>query len=715
MMLSGCGNTASEDSVTTILTAENTAFRADAISQESSGDALLYYDGETLFVLYEVAETEKNVYTLCKCSDDGAQETIFTYTLESEQHIEAFVMRDDGSAALGILNYDDESTTGQLDCVDETGTLLFSEDIGETTTLQMELDGDGNVVMLSGTLSSTAFLMTPYVLSPDGTQTAGETTEDYQMIDHMAHTPDGVIYVLCSAADGSTELCEWNSETQSLEETDIDLSDKGTITEILSSNAADILCDYVTDDGIYSIASDGTITQQLNFSASNLTRSDFLDGIGCSDGTFYALLHGSSGNYLAKLNETDADVVTQTLMLATFVINSRLENMVSDYNQSQDACRVEIVDYSTYNLSGDDYDWSLGLEQLNVDMAAGNAPDLLNVYGIDLYTYAYAGTFTDLYSQMETDTDYPKDSFLSGYLTANEVDGALYWLSPVCEIETLAANADLTGGLECWDLTQYLELCQTCNENVIEVYAEQAPTDILFVYQDLLDRSESTCYFDDDRFLKILEYTSEMTDYRIDTTGLSDTESFSVQTEESEKWNNGQRLIQQLTISDIGDYTEIKTSEVPYTLIGYPTRDGENGTYYTETESMFAIPANCKNTDAAWDFITSTLDVVYDDGTGMSYPGLPVVISYLEQYIYDEIAMLDAESLETQGLNDFSEADLMELIDYMNSITKSSVWDCTIQNTVLDELGEFTSGSQSAADTVDLIQQKVGLYLKENA
>lgn len=405
------------------------------------------------------------------------------------------------------------------------------------------------------------------------------------------------------------------------------------------------------------------------------------------------------------MNESDAVVETKTLTLATFVTDSCLEKMVSDYNQGAEKYHIEIADYSEYNISDDEYDWSLGLEQLNMDMASENVPDIINVYNIDLYTYASQGYFLDLYEMMGNDEIYFKNAFLSGYLTANEWNGALYWLSPICQVETLVANADLTGGLESWDLSQFFEICQTCNESGIQVV--QSPSN-MFIYadRDLLDCSVNTCYFNNEQFLSIMEYASELTDYSIDYSGLTDSEAQAASLEESARWGNGEQLLQQLTIGDYSDYVQMQESAVSYTLIGYPTRDGTNGTYYTDTQYMFAIPANCTDVDAAWDFITSTLEVTYYDSSGFYYSGLPVVTSYLEVYVREETAVESGE---------VSDADLQAFEDFLNRIIRNSIWDSTIENTVLDEFQKYVDGMQSATDTVDLLQQKVGLYLKENA
>ena len=81
-----------------------------------------------------------------------------------------------------------------------------------------------------------------------------------------------------------------------------------------------------------------------------------------------------------------------------------IASAISDYNLQHQELPIIYIDYM--ELYGD-----RAVEQLSVDIATGNVPDLICLNGIPYNSLANDDLLANLYTLMESDEGYTKDDF----------------------------------------------------------------------------------------------------------------------------------------------------------------------------------------------------------------------------------------------------------------------------------------------------------------
>jgi len=310
--------------------------------------------------------------------------------------------------------------------------------------------------------------------------------------------------------------------------------------------------------------------------------------------------------------------------------------------------------------------------------------------------------------------------FLSNYLTANEVDGYLYWLSPTFSVDTMIMNDNLSGGIDSWTLQNFVDVIRDCDAQGIGIMEYQSQeTLIQKILPVMVDEVAGICYFDDAAFLDLLEFSEEMriSEEPNDET-MSDSELEAYTLEETMKYQNGQRLLMCADYYGYEDYLlyTVPFGDEPHQTVGYPVIVGNNSGYIRNGNSMLAITSTCTEVDAAWDFLKSVLDVSTD------FVGMPILTDALETYIRDS-----AENITEQDSNVWTyngvefpisiptEESITAFMTYLQSVDQLKWNNQTIVEMEYDVLQDFYNGNATAAETTQLLQERIGLYLKENS
>jgi ABC-type glycerol-3-phosphate transport system substrate-binding protein len=147
--------------------------------------------------------------------------------------------------------------------------------------------------------------------------------------------------------------------------------------------------------------------------------------------------------------------------------------------------------------------------------------------------------------------------------------------------------------------------------------------------------------------------------------------------------------------------------------IGYPSETG-NG-YMIYAKSVAAISSKCQYTETAWEFLSILLSEEVQSG---SLEGYPIRKSCLESYL--EFAREDSGttvhltdigiSYEMCGATDAEIESFLHLMDTADTIR---VYDQQIDNIVKEEASAYFSGQKSVTAIVDIIENRVGIYVKE--
>ncbi|MDE6133324.1 MAG: extracellular solute-binding protein, partial [Oscillospiraceae bacterium] len=158
------------------------------------------------------------------------------------------------------------------------------------------------------------------------------------------------------------------------------------------------------------------------------------------------------------------------------------------------------------------------------------------------------------------------------------------------------------------------------------------------------------------------------------------------------------------------------------TSVGFPTFSGLGAAF--DVSGGFAISAKSKNQDGAWEFVRSLLTEDYQDSVGE----LPVRKASLEKKAQRNMKEFDPQStritiigsmaLGTSGYNiedsKPTQADIDKTMEIITSTTQINRYNYTVTNIVTEEAGAYFSGSKSAEDVAQMIQNRVQNYLYEN-
>lgn len=411
------------------------------------------------------------------------------------------------------------------------------------------------------------------------------------------------------------------------------------------------------------------------------------------------------------------DGKVQTLTLGTWGVSDNMAKAVEEYNESQDKYVIEIKDYGKYdNYESDNpADATKGATMLNMDIATGKIPDIINTMGIDRTYYARNDALINIYDFMKSDKDFSKDSILSNYLTANEVDGGLYWLSPTFFVDTLIVNKDLSNGLEKWSTKEFVDISKATKEDNREIMQDQDPVHYMTYIgagNQFVSAKNKTVQYDNPVYAEALDFSAEL------TTPQEDREDWDKWiNEDAKKYQNGERLLVKGYIRDYNEYMSYSKlfGEQPTTMIGYPTLDGSSGHYFGMGLELYSISASSSAPEAAWDFVKSTLNVDVENTDAF-----PVKMDKLEEKLQKSITeYTDGNYTTNKGVNLRLDKPTQEDLDTFLTMLKSIDGFANYESSFAGEeiygiLDDFYAGSKSATEVSEILQDKYTLYFKEN-
>lgn len=485
--------------------------------------------------------------------------------------------------------------------------------------------------------------------------------------------------------------------------------------------------------GIYGYnLGDADVTELLNIINSDIYTSYFDSFESLSDGNFIASYQEEDGEtsktVVAKYTKIDPKnyVEKEVISLGCQYLNSDVRRNVVKYNKSNDKYRIAIKDYSSYNT---EEDYSAGMNKLNSDIASGQAPDIiLSNDGNLISNYAAKGLFVDLYKYLDKDSTVNKDDIWPNLLKASERDGKLCQLVPFFYIQTFAGKKSVLGDRKGWTISEMQAFEDTLPEGVSLLGSDMTREGFLgmMLYlqaADYMDTVKATCDFNSDEFKELLKYAAklpESNDMNMDDSFYNDYSS---------QWREGRTVIYSWYMSDVSSYKELLRGYFgeEATIIGYPTKDGSNGSVMN-FDSSFAISSKSKNPEAAWDFIKTFWSKDYQENGSWEIPAVksvfveksksamerPFYIDYEtgEKVYYDDTFWAGMDTQIT--MEPLTQAEIDTLIDFISTVDKvCGVLDEDISKIINDEAASFFSGQKSVDEVTNIIQNRVSTYLKE--
>ena len=398
---------------------------------------------------------------------------------------------------------------------------------------------------------------------------------------------------------------------------------------------------------------------------------------------------------VSKENVTADD--REELVIGCMYMPVLLERNVVEFNKSQQKYHVSI---RTYNDRSNEVTTDEAITKLYLDLASGNAPDMLNLQYLDVYNLVDKNVIEDLRPYFEGDTETGIQDYVESVVEAFTIDGVLTAVPPEYYIYSYFGKQDMVGESAGWTIED-VDACLNNNPgSVVSLYwsKEYALGRILAYSVDtFIDSDNGTCDFTTDAFdalLDILEQLPDEADYSV-VEGKSG------------------------IIADISlhDFESIQQYYVQYgddiVIKGYPTADGRECHNIGITDA-YSIVSTSECKDGAWEFIKFSLA---NDKSGSSFSSNK---KQLQELIAAELSHAGEEKLSTffteQGQFNYHYATQEEIDTVMHMIENvelSVPADSEIINIIEEELAGYFAGSRTKEAVTPVIQDRVQLYLDE--
>ena len=476
-------------------------------------------------------------------------------------------------------------------------------------------------------------------------------------------------------------------------------------------------------DGIFTYDSDqGKLEKILDYDYSNIGSGQWTT-VGCavalSDKEIIADVPVDYNSELNRLTKVDPkDVPDRTLItMSAMNMDMRVESQIMDFNRTNDKYRIEVTKHYDYQ---DDF---------NNDVVSGNLPDIIMVSGIysDMYSdfgkCVDKGLFLDLTKEFEKGGAFGDIEMLPNIAEMMKTDDKYYSVIPSFAVVTYAMREQDAGGKTSMSYKDCEEMAKSHNFEIDKAFGGMIKKDNLVAHEwkfnknKYIDWENSKCDFDNQDFIEFLNFVNkfpvESDDYP------KDGESFM---NPDFKYANGEALFRESPFSNMDSYIELKQGifKDNVTLIGYPSKDGENLSYIMPI--AFAVNSKTANKEGACEFIRNLFDIREGQYNEVPYAGFPADKSRFE-------AELERSTKEFSGDSEsdyfyfgdkikkkpLSQEEVNGFKDFVLAIDTRYESDDEVGKIISEECASFFSGKKTAEEVAGLIQNRVSVYVNENS
>lgn len=437
------------------------------------------------------------------------------------------------------------------------------------------------------------------------------------------------------------------------------------------------------------------------------------------DGTIVALVRDweAGSAELVRLTATDPSEIeeVQEIVIAALYNDQALQEAVVAFNKANDKYRATIKTY----ISGNNWDsdtYNDARTRLQNDIISNtNCPDIINLSDINEEAYIEKGVFVDLYPYLEKSSVISEEDFFENILEGFTYNGELLSMPNTFYISTVVGKTSVVGGEMGWTLEDMIALSEKhpdalcfdgMDRNSALYYC------MLYNQDSFIDWEKGECYFNTDDFKRILDFVNQFP-------GEIDWQTYTGQPDVADL-KSEQVLLNTVTVGNIPDLQlSAGRFDDEVTFIGFPTTDGSVGCELASS-ARYGITAKCSNKEGAWAFLESYLTNT-SDNSGATAWGFPTLKSKFEEIAADYLSEPWGTHTVTMG-DGWSytyhrptkeEIDLIrELIAVGNS---ARTFDENISKILFEEADAYFSGQKPLDEIVDIIQNRVQIYMSEKS
>lgn len=482
--------------------------------------------------------------------------------------------------------------------------------------------------------------------------------------------------------------------------------------QVFQGDTTDVLlCDTVGSYG-YDMGSDAAIPLVTYIDAGlDIERFQLIRQI---DETHFAgTYYEGTDSILGLFSRTEAPEDLQVIVLGVFNESDIPKDRILDFNRKNNGYRITVKQYVSYSDEPD------ACTQLNMDILAGNMPDILAMdSSVRLQSLISKGLLADVGELISQDAELSEVEFMENVFDALRVDGVLYQIVPSFAVDTLIAKQSIVGDRTGWDAEEFAQILSVLPEGM-EVVSEMSRQDYIAAYMDacadeIIDYDLGTCHFDLPEFKAALEFSATLPEtagtygdgeYWIDPSGhMYDS-----------RYKENKILLQPVSITrvrDLGSRINGALGE-DGAYVGFPSDSKEGGVLKIYGTS-FVLSSQSSHLEGAWSFARYLLTKEYQSGL-LDGGGLPTRKDVFGDNVQDaaEYEGFCFINNEFMNLPAMTPEQLDRTVDFIKGVHHFSFDDMTVMNIIYEEAEGYFRGQKDVESVVDVIQNRVGLYLQE--
>lgn len=415
----------------------------------------------------------------------------------------------------------------------------------------------------------------------------------------------------------------------------------------------------------------------------------------------------------AEEDKTDTENGKETLIMAypseveDYYFNrfqqSESNELIAMFNQKSEDFIIQKQEYESY-------------DKLLIDILSGRSFDLLYVGDwLDMTSMYNKGILCDLNELIDADDEISRDIYVEPVLDALEVNGKLYQIPCDFAVETAVVNADTWDG----DTDQSIaHLCEKAEQLGYEIPFDLSLDSFSFSYivsSEFIDLDNGVCNFTDGRFEELLVMMKKFTDY-------CKNETINYPNGATDLFSENKVMIMSFCFTGF-DQLSYETADVVGVKLKYVGLPSDIPNYHIAVPiASFSIFDDSENKKGAFEFIkfyTAYNTYIYDAPTASGAvnrsSGMPINKAVVEYYAEDtlsEINKLFYSELGDEMREEYRDATLEHIYSINGAGNHIG---SGIKNILTEEIPYYLSGSKSASEVCEMIQNRVSTYIAEKS
>ena len=389
-----------------------------------------------------------------------------------------------------------------------------------------------------------------------------------------------------------------------------------------------------------------------------------------------------------------------------------IAHAVYNYNVSQQEYRIRLREYADiYPFEGPE-EYQRVLATLISDMADGNTDDILS--GSIFFNYekmGKSGAVVDMMPFLEKETELHADAWLPSVLKLMKTDSAMYRFFPGFAFFGYFGNADYLAGLPNFSVSDMMNLTENLPEGV-RIFPIASPenlfvTAIIYGLDDYMDESG---HFEitEDQVQQLLDYANRC------GINLSEEELMAASIQD---YIRGKEVLTFSYVWSAQNYREIeKLLDAGTLYVGSPTLDGTASICSPSTS--VAISSGSEHPEACWEFIKILMSPAVQQKAieqGMFPVSQSAYDEYIEKAINPELrTAAEEQTFMTNDRSPVSEDCAERLSAIIDTLNTTNETDMLFIEIILEEFAPAINGSKSAAETAEILNSRINIYLQTN-